>query len=582
MPGIPNIDIDPPKYGPPNMAGELFKMISSLPDAYQQGVKEKFDRGQMARTENLQKPINLEDGKLDYSSLVQKYLQAKGTEAIPDVLPNAWKTQALQNDQPTPSPYGPSNPRITPDGQRATELGGREQPEQSVGQYSISDLATRAGGLSDPKAAAANIAKVVGVSPGERLTDEQEAKVRKMLAPYMGQGDAGDATGTTGAPPDPRRSAPPNVQPGIMGGPPTVGPSAAAQGFAPYQPGAPPQAGQPPGQPGQPGQPPVQMAQAGQAVPSGAAGMVPAAFRGHEQEYAQGLKQAAERERNQARRDAIIGVPSKPREDKAAAWDKTADEVLKAIQEDAAKSRQQQLDIGKSETEETRKAERGRSEAMITKIDSANEKATEGRQRGEMSQSLTNAPDFNAGVGAHYVDILNGIGNRLFGLPNLGTSGQFFDKLRAGSILNSIKDLGGSGAGPVRVAEMKFINTVQAGRDMNPTSIRSALATEDRLHQRAQEIFNMKEDYLKTHRELGPDFNKKVSDYANKNELFSEAELAHPELVGMPILRNEAQMRAANLPPGTPYRTGSGSDAKVKFTPGNAPTQPAALSSDRS
>lgn len=571
--GASDYMVDPQErgFGPPNMAAQLFGMISSLPNAYQEGVEQKFKRGQMARTEELQKPVNLEDGKLDYASLVQKYLQAKGTEAIPDVLPNAWKTQFLGSQPLTPSPYGPSNPNITPDNQTPAML----QPQGQRGEAQPPSAPTAEDWTKFSAAGPAN----------EVLSDHRGPLNIRQLAADAGldpnnevlknefKGYGLDRSITRGTAPGIYNKFQNLKNSGAFG---PVEPDATAalgrgQGTI-YMPG--------PGMQAPQGAPPVQMAQAGSAVPSTAASMVPPGV--DPRAYAQRLKQAAEGIRTQARREGIAGIPSKANEDKAAAYDKTADDILKAIAEEGKQRTQQRLDIGKSEVEETRKAERGRSEAMITKIDSANEKATEGRQRGEMLQSLTNAPDFNAGIGTHYIDILNGIGNRLFGLPNLGTSGQFFDKLRAGSILNSIKDLGGSGAGPVRVAEMKFINTVQAGRDMNPTSIRSALATEDRLHQRAQEIFNMKEDYLKTHKELGPDFNKKVSDYANKNEIFSEAELAHPELVGMPILRNEAQMRAANLPPGTPYRTGPGPNAKVKFTPGNAPVRMLfALPSDR-
>lgn len=548
MAGIPNIDIDPPKYGPPNMAAQLFGMISSLPDAYQQGVKQKFERGQMARTEKLQEPVNLEDGKLDYSSLVQKYLQAKGTEAIPDVLPNAWKTQALQNDQPTPSPYGPQNPRTSPDAQTSGGLRGEtEQPQGYVGQYSINDLAARAGGLSDRKAAAANIAKVVGVAPGSRLTAEQEDKVRQILSPYMRQGDAGDATGTTGAP-DPRRSAPPNVQPGVMGGPPTVGPSAAAQGFAPYQPGSPPQ-----------GAPPAQTAQAGQAVPSGAAAMVPPGV--DPRTYAQRLKQAAEGTRNQARREGIMGIPSKALEDKAAAFDKTADDILKEIGEAGRPTGTQKEvrdpAVQQREIDKLRSVDFQKNKVAIFK---AGQQAEESIPQLELSRRIVNSPGFNSGFGHQFFDSVQSISQQLFGGTELKNPGEIYDKFRSGEVLNQIRSLGASGVGAVRVPEMKAVDKLIADRDVQAPAIRAVTEVEGRLQKRVRDVYYQAQEYLQTHRELDDGFSKQISAWKNKpeNHLFSAAELTKPELLSMPVFSNPGEMRASKLPPGSPFRTPSG------------------------
>lgn len=71
------------------MAAQLFGMISSLPSAYQSGVKQKFERGQMARTEELQKPVVDEKGQpiTDYATGLRKLLQAEGMEGLKTALP---------------------------------------------------------------------------------------------------------------------------------------------------------------------------------------------------------------------------------------------------------------------------------------------------------------------------------------------------------------------------------------------------------------------------------------------------------------------------------------------------------------
>ena len=124
---------DIPKYGPPDMASALFKMISAIPGQYQQGVENEFKRGQMARTERLQAPI---EGPTDYASLVQKLLAAKGTEAIPEVLPTAWKTEfAGKTGQPQawdqPDGGQPATIPGTP-AERITQATGGARPGQST------------------------------------------------------------------------------------------------------------------------------------------------------------------------------------------------------------------------------------------------------------------------------------------------------------------------------------------------------------------------------------------------------------------------------------------------------------------
>ena len=549
MAGIPNIDIDPPKYGPPNMAAQLFGMISSLPDAYQQGVKQKFERGQLARTEELQKPY---EGPTDYASVLQQVFRTQGSQGLPALLPVIQGQEA--NDMinsrlgggGSPPGYGPQNPRTSPDAQTPGGLRGEtDQPQGTVGQYSISDLATRAGGLSDPKAAAANIAKVVGVAPGARLTDEQEARVRQILAPYTGQGDAGDATGTTGAPSDPRRSAPPNVQPGIMGGPPTVGPSAAAQGFSPYQPGAPPQAA--------PG-PQVAQAAPGQGVgPAATPVGTEADARFYED---RGNKRMAV----SAARGAAPGA--------AAAAQKAAEEDFaraKAIRESLAKYAEPTTEmknaaspaVQQREIDKLRSADFQKNKEAIFK---AGQQAEESIPQIELSRRIVTSPGFNSGFGHQFFDSVQSLSQQLFGGTELKNPGELYDKFRSGEVLNQIRSLGASGVGAVRVPEMKAVDKLIADRDVQAPGIRAVTEVESRLQKRVRDVYYQAQEYLQTHRELDDGFSKQISAWKNKpeNHLFSEAELAKPELLSMPVFSNPGEMRASKMPSGTPFRTPSG------------------------
>jgi hypothetical protein len=207
-------------------------------------------------------------------------------------------------------------------------------------------------------------------------------------------------------------------------------------------------------------------------------------------------------------------------------------------------------EIAKHQVEEATK--------RYSQIEKSGAQAEELELQVRMARSLVNSPGFNSGIGRPFTDTLQQLGSAMFGDPNMATPGQFFDKLRAGSILNEIRSLGGSGAGPVRVAEMKFIDTLYAGRDMQPASIRAVVEVENRLTQRAKAIYGMAQDYVQKHKILDEGFNREVSAYKSKHEMFSKAELAHPDLLSMPVFSSAAEMKASKMPGGTKFRTPDG------------------------
>jgi hypothetical protein len=162
-----------------------------------------------------------------------------------------------------------------------------------------------------------------------------------------------------------------------------------------------------------------------------------------------------------------------------------------------------------------------------------------------IAKRLVNSPGFNAGLGVHFKDLMSQLSASLFGDPNAATPGQFFDKLRGGTILNEIRALSASGAGVVRVPEMKFIDTMIAGRDMQPPSIRSAVEVESRLNQRVRDIYALQRDYLQTHPQLDEGFDRVISRYKETHELFSDKEMTHSELLGVPTAPLMHDPRAA-------------------------------------
>jgi hypothetical protein len=226
MPSIPNIDIDPPKYGPPNMADQLYKMIRGIPQAYQEGVENKYKTQALERADVTGK-IQLEDLQ-DYQKNPPKFpTDIHGAGGDTGSARQGAYDGAVGMDPKLLKTSGPT----------------------------VADIIKHDGGDAS---LAGDIAGVLGIDAGKPLSSDGVAAVRNILASHRQSAEEEDtATGAVPGPganvgPDPRRNASPNVQPGVMGGPPNVMPS--APGFAPYAPGGAP----PPG-----AAPPSAMAQAG-------------------------------------------------------------------------------------------------------------------------------------------------------------------------------------------------------------------------------------------------------------------------------------------------------------------------------
>ena len=246
---------DIPKYGPPNMAAELYNMIRGVPKAYQEGKANEFA-----------------NQKAEFEQDVERPFKKKALERA-DVIGDLQTKDALDYYNNPPQMPGNLHGADAGEPSPAQRLAQNTGGAKPGGQFSVADLTKGVSGLADQDGAVASIERMLGIQPGARLTAKQEDAVRQMLKD-TGGGDGETLTGSTGPaaapPPDPRRTAPPNLQPGVMGMEPTVPPG--SPGFAPQLPGAP--QGGPVAPQGPPGAPPgTAVAQAG--PPGLAAGLAP-------------------------------------------------------------------------------------------------------------------------------------------------------------------------------------------------------------------------------------------------------------------------------------------------------------------
>jgi hypothetical protein len=154
--------------------------------------------------------------------------------------------------------------------------------------------------------------------------------------------------------------------------------------------------------------------------------------------------------------------------------------------------------------------------------------ADEARPQLAMAHKLVNSPGFIAGSGQKWRDTVASIGESL-GLGGNATINQVFDKIRAGGILDQIKGM--AGTGPVRVAEMKFIDTMMAGRENQPGALRAVMTIQDRLYERSQEIRKL---IQQNHGIINDSVEAQIEQFKNEHPLFSKEERGDHRLLELP------------------------------------------------
>jgi hypothetical protein len=559
MAGIPNIDIDPPKYGPPNMAAQLFSMISSLPDAYQQGVKQKFERGQMARTEEQQKPYT---GRLDPMEIMHESMRRGGIEdaqkyvgPLLEMMGNRQINEGLGGGG---SRYSPSNPNTTPDSQTAPMLrpqgqraAGEAQPQGPAGEdtahQNIRQLAINAG--IDPQSDAFRQAFAKTDIDREFSSDAQRtgAALKITGLKRLAGGDAGPSSPTAA----------------LGRGEGTV-----------YMPG-PGMQGAP--QAGQPGQPPVQMAQ---AAPRGPAG-TPVGTEAEAQQY-----------EAEARR--LLGVSTAPFAKPAAAEAarKAADQAAaraKDIRDTLAKYGEPTGEMKNAASpvvqqskglELAQKQELTRGDHLQTGIQgAAREFETSLKPHLDAMRGILNNPNFVSGAGVGFQEALNKIrSSPLFaGLPgydpNAALPNEAIRKVVAASILNQTTELkaeaaemGGS-AGRLFQQQITLMEKAAQNPENTAPALRYLTELQTRMGDHARGIAELANNYQGKYGKgvLDNGFNEVLSKYNRENPIFKEAEIKDMRRFApppAPAFHTEddakAWARKNNIPVGDPIKMPSG------------------------
>lgn len=535
---------DIPKYGPPNMAAQLYSMIRGVPQAFEEGRENQFKQGQRQRTEELQKPYT---GPMTPQGIMQESIKRGGIAEAQNYIQPLLGMQAS-------------------DAISRAIGGGGEKPSRS-------DPSARADAQTPAplRAASAAQADKTGVNaPGEPPgRNDDVTSLRGLATQYQIDVDSPAFKKAFGGIPLDREDFHPTVVGALdqrlrdfaqaqrdAGGGATasLGPGSTAL------PGAGGMAGGAPAPPvGQSGAPPVQMAQAGPAGPAGPPQASPlGTLRDAEALEARGNK------RLQAAAHPFAPPAAAKAAEAAAAQDFAQAKEIRAANTKAEEQRREsELGVRAAEAKGNREADLKEAVALKSHIFKSGQAAQDLLPQLEMARRLTNAPGFNSGLGHQLFDTVRSLSQQIFGGTELKNPGEIYDKFRSGFALNEIRELGASGVGAVRVPEMKMVDKMIADREVSAPGIRAVTETEMRLQKRVHDLYQMAQDYLKTHRELDKGFESQANAYKEKHELFSKEELAHPELISRPVFASPEEMRASKMPRGTKFRTPDGGHGEI-------------------
>jgi hypothetical protein len=139
---------------------------------------------------------------------------------------------------------------------------------------------------------------------------------------------------------------------------------------------------------------------------------------------------------------------------------------------------------------------------------------------------------------------------------------EAFRKVVSNSILSQVRSLSGTGAGPIRVAEIRIMEKAAANPENTPAANRLLVEIATRLHQHALGLDELARNYNGGRLDAG--FDTAAREYAKQHPFFTEAELKDPRRIAPPVFATPQQALASGLPKGTPIQL---PDGHIGFIP---------------
>ncbi len=149
--------------------------------------------------------------------------------------------------------------------------------------------------------------------------------------------------------------------------------------------------------------------------------------------------------------------------------------------------------------------------------------------------------------------------------PNKALPQEGFNKVASDMLTSQIRALGASGAGPVRIAEVKNMQKSIANLGITPVTNRLLVEITDRTYNDVQHIADLTRKYAvdKNNRpgQMNVGLDQQIHDYYEKHPLFTKEEIADPRLIAPPEFKDARTAFNAKLPKGQPVKI----DGKLKW-----------------
>jgi hypothetical protein len=144
--------------------------------------------------------------------------------------------------------------------------------------------------------------------------------------------------------------------------------------------------------------------------------------------------------------------------------------------------------------------------------------------------------------------------------PNKALPQEGFNKVASDMLTSQIRALGASGAGPVRIAEVKNMQKSIANLGITPVTNRLLVEITDRTYNDVQKIADLTRKYAtdKNNRpgQMNVGLDQKIHDYYESHPLFTKEEIADPRLIAPPEFKDSRAAYNAKLPIGQPVKIG--------------------------
>jgi hypothetical protein len=175
----------------------------------------------------------------------------------------------------------------------------------------------------------------------------------------------------------------------------------------------------------------------------------------------------------------------------------------------------------------------------------------------QLMKQFLNSPNFYSGPLQPTDQLFKQFQANFTGIdPNKAMDAEGFKKVAADMLTSQIKALGASGAGPVRIAEVKNMQKSIANLGVTPASNRLLVEIYDRAYKDVQNTAALASQYdanlnnIPGKKNAGLD--KAIADYYNQHPMFSPEELKDPRLIAPPEFKTARDAYNAKLPVGQP------------------------------